>query len=545
MDFLYTLKNFNKFKQDNLYHFNYWKKERREYIHLKNLLKDIKPRQLLNKKIVFNTVRTNRIVIDREFYLGKLLALNGAKVYMLLDDGILKLWEHFQFHHLPENQDYEKFNFNPYTHKYKDYDAILHNFFRKKIIKKALRTYNDKNLKVIYFSKILKENKVNIENWQELKDYAKSSTIRFFKTSELDYKDKNVRYYYNLSLKNSVLSRAVGEYILNKLKPDYFVTSHGIYSTWAPTFHFLKKHGMKTIVYSSVHGHSLNPQEIYTASDSGTYFLSSSKYWLKYKNMPVTEEMKRAVEDYFKNRQQYKTFDTKFLYKGKKSCLIVDKNDGFKYHLSIFPNVIWDGNICDRHKVFRDYRDWILSTINFIKEKKDVKLYIKSHPSEITVLKNSPRIVDIIKNNINLEDTDNIELIPPEKVINTYEFIKSGIDLGLVYDGFLAVEMPFLKIPTIMCVRGGIFAVENGNIIVTSKKEYFDYLDNIEKTLKDFHKNYQERYNNIVRYIYWYIFENAIKLPTLSKTQYINTNLLQLKQDDIIIDEKLLEIFRD
>ena len=109
--------------------------------------------------------------------------------------------------------------------------------------------------------------------------------------------------------------------------------------------------------------------------------------------------------------------------------------------------------------------------------------------------------------------------------------------MGIVYDGFLAVEIPLLKIPTIMCVKEGMFYVENGQITPESKEEYFDYLDNIEGVINKFKSNYQERYNNLIRYAYWYIYENAVKLPTLSKTKYIKTDLMQLKKDEIILDK--------
>jgi len=528
----------------NKRNFNSWRYQIKEYNHLKKLLKKVERKQKINKCIVFNPVRSDREFLDREIFLGKLLALNGAKVYILLDDGVLLHWETYQVNNLTDINQINRTNLNPYNNpKLINNQFVITHFYKKNIIKKALKTYRDKNLKIIYYSSVLR--KVNLNNWQKLKKHAKSSTIRFFKTSELDYNNKFVKYYYSLSLKNAILSRNVAEFICNNIEPDIFITSHAIYSTWGPPFEYLNKKGVKCLNYSFVHGHSINPKEIFISSGSSTFFLSSCKNWKIFKQKPVTEDMKNKINQYFTSRLNFNTSDTKILYQGKRTSFKVDKNDGYKYHISLFPNVIWDGNICDKHKVFEDYRDWVLSTINFLKNKSNIKLYIKSHPSEITVLKNSPRIVDIITKNIDMNNIDNVILIPPEEIIDTYEFLKSGIDLGLIYDGFLAVEMPFLRIPTIMCVKGGMFAVENGNIIVTSKKEYFDYLDNIEKTLKDFHKNYQERYNNIVRYLYWYIFENAIKLPTLSKTRYLRTNLLQLKQDDTIIDEKLLEIFRD
>lgn len=536
-------------------HLKYWKKDYVEYNYLKSLLNQVEIKCVLNKTIVFNTVRTIQNIIDIEFFIGKLLELNGAKVFFLIDDGILKHWDLWTYDShkdvLNSLETVKELNLNPYP-MLNSYPALITlknqlkfivttiNKFR---LKKIIKTFSSPNFKIIYYSKIIKNQKINDKSHKQLRKFAKSSTIRFFKTSELDYNNKFVRYYYHLSLVNAIIGETVGKYILNKIKPDYFVTSHGIYSTWGPTFDYLKKKNMKIIVYSSVHGHSLNPQEIYTSYNSRTYFLSQSEAWLQFKEKPVNDYMIKMVEDYFDKRQKYGTTDTNILYGGNTSDYIVDKNDGYKYHIALFPNVIWDGNIRDRHKVFSDYRDWILSTIDFIKDRKDIKLYIKSHPSEITVLKNSPRVVDIIKKYINLEMYDNIELITPERRIHTYKFLKSGIDMGIVYDGFLAVEIPFLKIPTIMCVKGGMFTVEGGNFPVSNRKEYFDYLENLDKLIKKFHDNYENYYRNIIRYSFWYIFENAIKLPIRSHKGYIGTDILQLRKKDLISDPKLLKLF--
>ena len=522
-----------------------WKKNQKEYNHLRDLLKSVPNKKIMDKKIVFNIVRSVKVQIDRELFIALLLSLNGAKCFVLLDDGVLKLNEIYQVNDFPHLRELKNINLNSYPHFYKLPENYFHKIINKIFLRKVLKTFRNPNLKILYYSKIIDRKDLNINNWRELKDYAISSTIRFFKTSELNYRDEFVKYYYKIALMNSILSRNVGKFVLNKINPDYFFTSHGIYSTWAPAFHFLKNHGIKTIVYSSVHGHSLDPREIFVSSNTRTFFLSSSKFWLKYKNTPVTDKMKKSIEEYFQKRQNYSTSDTLILYKGKRTSYTVDKNDGYKYHISLFPNVIWDGNFNDRHKVFKNYRDWILSTIKFVKNRSDIKLYIKSHPSEITVLKGAPRIVDIINKNINLNDFKNVVLIPPDKVINTYEFLKSGIDLGLVYDGFLAAELPFLKIPAIMCVKGGMFAVEGGNFPITSKEQYFNYLENIDDLLKKFNENYQKYYENIVRYVYWYIFVNAIKLPTLSKNSYMGTDLFQLKKEDLIIKNDLLRVFKD
>lgn len=49
----------------------------------------------------------------------------------------------------------------------------------------------------------------------------------------------------------------------------------------------------------------------------------------------------------------------------------------------------------------------------------------------------------MLKKYMNVKNVENIVFIPPEKKVDTYEFLKSGIDLVLVYDGSLGVEIPF------------------------------------------------------------------------------------------------------
>ena len=54
----------------------------------------------------------------------------------------------------------------------------------------------------------------------------------------------------------------------------------------------------------------------------------------------------------------------------------IKKDDGIKYHIAMFPNVIWDANTKDRHIAFDGYLDWLVTTINYVKNRKDIKLYI-------------------------------------------------------------------------------------------------------------------------------------------------------------------------
>ncbi len=503
-----------------------WKKIREEYKYLKKLFKKFERTQILNKTIVFNTVKGIRGYFDREFFVGKVLALNGAKVKILLDDGVL-------FH--KESGVINRFQWLKQPLE----------FIRKKIIfKNAIKTYRDSNLEIIYYSTFLKAKKINYKDWKEVKQFAHSSTVRFFQTSELDYKKKRIKDFFILSLKNSILSRNVGEFILNEIQPDFFLTSHGIYSTWGPAYEFLKTKGIKSLIFTRSHSHSNDLQDTYfTYAKAQT--LTRCKFWHKYQHTPVTDKMRKEVENLFLQRINYNTKDTKMYYHKKPGLYQVDKDDEYKYHIAIFPSLIWDGDIIDRHIAFKSILDWLISTIDFFKSQKDVKIFLKFHPAEVTIFNKSARIQDLIQDYLKSSNITNLEIIPTEKNIDPYIFLKSGIDLGICYDGVLALELPFLKIPVILGGVQGRFSVDGGNFTIRNREDYFNLLKNFRTHIEDFNSNFNVYYNNIVRYTYWYVFKNVYKLPTLSKNKKGKIDLFQVKEEDLILNEILLRIFKD
>jgi len=498
-----------------------WRFQLKEYNYLKNLFSEIKRNQRINKIIVFNTIKLKRDYLDREFFIAKILALNGAKVYMLIDDGVM-------FHHDTQ----KKISLLDYK------NPILYLYY-KTIINRAIKAYKDPNLEILYYSKFLK--KINYGNIKELKPFALSSTYRHFQNSILDFKDKDVKDFFQLSLKNAAVSRSVGEYVVEKIKPDYFVTSHGIYSTWGPTYEYVKKNKIKSYVYARIHSHSTNPQHIYfTTAKAQT--LSRCQFWKEFKNTKVTKDMIRKVNEYFNNRiNKKKSIDTRIYYQKTRNYR-VNKNEGFKYYISLFPNISWDGNIPDRNKVFNGIYDWITSTINYLRDRDDIKVYIKPHPAETTLFKNTIKIQKLIEKHLE-QKYNNIEIIPTEYNINTYEFLKSGIDLGICYDGILALELPYLKIPVILGCADGRFSVEGGNYCIKNKEDYFQYLDNLDYYIENFHRNYDKYYENIVRYTYWYIFVNSIRIPTILKTDRTKSNLFQVRKSDIKLTNRLKKLF--
>ena len=118
--------------------------------------------------------------------------------------------------------------------------------------------------------------------------------------------------------------------------------------------------------------------------------------------------MRKRIKNYIKLRVKGKLQDLRIYYYGQKNIFEIDKNDGYKYHIAIFPHIIWDGNIADRHIAFDSYIDWLISTINYVKNRSDIKLYIKTHPAEITMFKSTPKTLDVLKQQINFTHIKNI-----------------------------------------------------------------------------------------------------------------------------------------
>jgi len=525
-----------------------WINARKDYSQLRKIIGDFKSKNIINKTIVINTARNLRGSIDTEFFLGLKLALNGAKVKILLDDGILLHWDSTDVNDFKKLRNVEKKIHNPYylingfdkLFSYKFLDVLVSRCIRKK----AIKSYKVENLEFIYYSEFSSELELDYENIEELKKHAESSLIRFQRSSDFDYNQRDVKYYYLLSLKNAIVSRAIGSYIYNHIKPDYYINAHGIYSTHGPVFEHLKKKGIKSYVWCGSNLHTLDITNSMIL-DTPAQTMGSSSFWEEYKNTFITDEMRNAVKEWFIARTEGKSADmiagTLLI---KDNIYNVDKNDGYKYHIALFPNIIWDGNIRDKHIAFNDYLDWIYSTIDYFKGRNDVKFYIKSHPNELNICKPKDRIIQILEKNIDINSIKNLVLISPESKINTYEFIKSGIDLCVVYDGFLAVELKYLKIPTIMCVKGGFSYIEGADYTITNKEQYFEFLKNIDETIDSFNKNYPSFFDTIVRFLYWYLFYNIVKMPTQKYYYEYGLSLRHLTKNDLKAEKRLLELFR-
>jgi hypothetical protein len=130
-----------------------------------------------------------------------------------------------------------------------------------------------------------------------------------------------------------------------------------------------------------------------------------------------------------------------------REIITIDKN---KRNIFLFSNVLWD--IGELGVLFPGIAEWVLQTIEMIKDHDNVHLYIKPHPGEkYDSLSSLKGIEDIIREKYP-EMPENVTIIRPELKIKPYDLFQY-IDLGVVFYGTLGLEMLLHDIPVMLAAN--------------------------------------------------------------------------------------------
>jgi hypothetical protein len=329
----------------------------------------------------------------------------------------------------------------------------------------------------------------------------------------VDFNDPVQKNYYEICVQNCRASKRVALYVEKFLKPDLYVHSHGFYSVWGPANDYLKSKGFKVLVYS-VSPYRGQQLLIY---DTTIHFITQDHTWRKFREHTLTPLEKKSVDEYFAQRFNGRAYDTNIYYKNIESYAKrgVD-NKTAKYTFALFPNIIWDGDVIERNTLFKGPVEWICETVKFFEKNPHLHLILRFHPAEATFHTTSKKLESIIRERIPaLDQIKNISVISSHEKVNTYDFIKDTVDVGLVFDGMIGLEMPYMGKPVILSAQSRLSGANVG-YEPKSVQEYLGLLSDPQKLLEDF-KNGPYR-ENLYKYAYWYLFQQCYKLPVLSPT---------------------------
>ena len=113
--------------------------------------------------------------------------------------------------------------------------------------------------------------------------------------------------------------------------------------------------------------------------------------------------------------------------------------------ITILTNVTWDAQVFYKNNVFKNINDWLIYTIKYFLNRKDLNIIIRIHPGEISgTVPSKQKIEDLIKSNFK-KLPDNFLIIKSSDKTSTYDLTDLS-NCSIIYGTKMGVEItPFGK----------------------------------------------------------------------------------------------------
>lgn len=459
------------------------------------------------KTIVFNLVRgVNYFSLHFHSVIGKALALRGHKVYVLVDDRVLK---HCDSVFYDQNQE----------------ELCRHCDEARTLLFGSGAEYD--NLKFIKYSELIDrdelariekeaaENDSLVErDGVNVEQYVNTSVIRYFRSGRLDGIETGS--YKKQSLQNCLISLAIAKKIKNTIDPDVFFTDPPIYATWGPIYDYFQNNGAYCVSYG---GGAFKVGNIYFNQGNEVFALSSNDaYWASVKNKSLAQSDRARLIDYMDSRFKGKSYELELMRSFKEGSHSDNRQklDLSKPTFGIFPNMAWESALVNQSMIFNDLFEWLQETIVYFKSHPEKNLIIKLHPAELCFSVKSQRTVGEFL----LEKFPSIHQWPNVSILGSYTESRASdlfplLTAGIVFNGTLGLEMAYQKIPVL--AAGKAHYARKGFIYdINDRAEYFKLLDDPEPL-----RSYQAAgYEDLLKYLFVHFIQKEVPLRSLIKGFY-------------------------
>lgn len=445
---------------------------------------------------VINSARSFPIH-DVELYFGNLLSRCGMTVYVLFDDGVLEHWDSAQANRMKY--------FTPYRARW---PISLRHRARWALVSHA---YRRKGMRLIRYSKIKQE--LSQDDRDEA--IARSSTKRFFQSGFINVEGVH-QDYYEKSLRNCAIARNIAREVITQWNPDLFVTSHAIYSTWAPCYQEMVDAKVPVAVWQTI---GTEPGRI-RISDRRNGMLSVTEDWLGFdKSVAISDKIRKEGTRLLEDRIGHKAQDTREYFGNRvRQGEIGDniKKEADRFCFGMFPNVVWDGDIPERNLFFENVVEWCEFTIRTIRGTNH-QLIVRFHPAEVTRLAGSVQLENLIRAKIpDLDSIPNVRVIPSSEPVDSYELAKQLIDVGLIYDGHLCLELTSMGIPVVACTNGN-FTPDSVVLKPIDIQQFAQWLQNPLEITSIFSAEERDRVDQACKFAYWEFGESLLSFNPIEK----------------------------
>ena len=307
-------------------------------------------------------------------------------------------------------------------------------------------------------------------------------------------------------IETAMISVIASEKIYSTYKPDIVVNNMSVYAEYEPYESFFKN--KNTPIYSiksyawNANTFKINPNHMYKNNNRFKTFLNNRNH------QPLTAKEEDELNNFIDKRFSGSSYEFKYYNyfdsqdKNIKNRLKIDEK---KKNIFLFTSLEWDVGLSDCDTIFDGILDWVLCTINCIKDNENIHLYIKTHPNEYFGEKSKISFKDKIQSHFDYK-IDNLSFIEPEIKILTYDLF-DFIDLGITYYGTVGLEMALKGIPVL--VAGKSPYSDLGFTIDSTNRD--DYEDNLVRS----HNSFSIDYEVLKNFCYFYFIKAEIPITIL------------------------------
>lgn len=465
--------------------------------------------------ILIPYIETSHYCLYLMLIIGKALQLRGAKVNFLYCDNVLSACERISIH----SQGID--------------------------VCRECRMNQEKLLPLYNLNSIKLGDLVSSQMRQDIQQRAKSICADY--PEKFDYfginlipmvDDSVLRYFYGGSARTTVelneirsrhmatamISTYAAKEIKSMYKPDIILSLMFVYSAFQPYFDYYKQQGVRTVsldmsceVDSAV---NISAMELYYSGDRFNNYLISRN------NQPLNDNERDQLNQHLNNRYSGNNvyFKMTSMFDGSVDPRQILKINSAKKNIFLFPNLFWDVGVRLIGGLYPNVCEWVISTIDIVKENKDCHLYIKPHPIEkYNFTASQKSISDYIYEKFPVLP-ENVTIIDPGLKINTYKLLPY-IDLGVLYSGTLGLELLLNNISVV--IAGEAFYSRLG--FCHEPKNINDYSDVLFSR-----KNQQMKANKelVELFAYFYFIKRVIPFDIM-KPIYNNNNFEKYNIDSL------------
>ena len=296
--------------------------------------------------------------------------------------------------------------------------------------------------------------------------------------------------------------------VIDDYKPDFLISSHGIYASWGPFCDLFGKMGIPFVTWGMQY------------KKHAFIFAHNKSY-----HRDLTEEPETQWRRYFLNAAQKEELLT---YASSKASLR-SHSDSINYYSSVnggakfskdtigaasaravfgmFPNLGWDAQVSFRTLFFDTLNQWLVETVEWFVSRPDRFLIIRSHPAEVFGhVETVEKVGDVIRKHFPTLPR-NVVIIEPDDGVTSYDVL-DAVDACLVYGSKFGLEAALARKPLIIAGEA-YFRNKGMSYDPITKEEYFEWLEGVpDKTPVT-----DEMYANAIAYGYHYFFRRQVLLP--------------------------------